>query len=653
MPEIIRCDQPLSPEFAGQLEAALKDPEIESIQIEFHPEPDDPDQELERLISDDQPIQRLRRLLRQMEETGKPVVAWIESTVADLRLEIALSCHERIASDGSFEIRYSWLRYGVMPMLGGTQRLPRLTNLQIAARVLLFGESVPFFELASESKNSGFKIRDQPAFGEAFSEYSDSKGLARQPWDRNERSSLESQSLAVRQELEQIYLKLRRRNSPEDAASTAILRCFQGGLERTFDAGLRLEAEQWNVVRHSKSTLNCLKTLYFANRKARRAGDEGDPIRTLGVLGAGLMGTGIAFTAARAGLRVVLVEINEKARELAQSKIMKIAESDPIIRRRASISQLAALIRPSADIADFADCDFIVEAIFEQVDLKKSMLKQIADLTPAILASNTTTLPITDLATACRAPDRFIGTHFFAPVDRMALEEIIPGRETSDQTLQQARRLAIQLGKSPVVVHDGPGFFTSRVVMAYVQEALFLLSEGVAPSLIDNVAQNAGMPIGPLAMADLTALNLLENIFETLAAHHRGSARWAARTLGILREFTSRSRFGRKNLGGVFNYAPERNDWPELSAIFPPSSKSPSPEEIEHRLFAIQTIEALHSIKEGIIEDPSMADLASVLGWSYPAFRGGVISYRETPNFDGICADLTGKFGERFEIPLL
>src|SRR4030088_2884127 len=141
-----------------------------------------------------------------------------------------------------------------------------------------------------------------------------------------------------------------------------------------------------------------------------------------------------------------------------------------------------------------------------------------------------------------------------------------------------------------------PVFFTSRVVMAYVQEALFLLSEGVSPLLIDNVAQNAGMPIGPLAMADLTALDLLENIFETLAAHRRGSARWASRTLCILREFTSRFRFGRKNLGGVYNYAPERNDWPELNTIFPPNSKSPSPEEIEHRLFTIQTIEALHSI---------------------------------------------------------
>jgi 3-hydroxyacyl-CoA dehydrogenase/enoyl-CoA hydratase/3-hydroxybutyryl-CoA epimerase len=364
------------------------------------------------------------------------------------------------------------------------------------------------------------------------------------------------------------------------------------------------------------------------------------------------MGTGIAFTAAREGLRVRLVDASETALEKARGKIAQLSQSDPKTGYRSSHSQPSSLVELGSDIRVFSNCDFIIEAIFEQPDLKKSMLQKIAKLTSTTLASNTTTLPITDLATVCPSPERFIGTHFFAPVDRMDLLEIILGNNTSEQALKQALNLAVRLRKTPIVVRDGPGFFTSRVVMAYLQEAFFLLGEGVAPLLIDNVAQNAGMPIGPLTMADLTTLDLLEKIFESLAAHGRGSARYSSRTLRIIREFTSRSRFGKKVMAGVYDYGPERQEWAELETIFPRNHNPPSPDEIEHRLFAIQTIEALHAQNEGIIADSAMIDLASVLGWSYPAFRGGVASYRcENPDFENLCAELKSRFGSRFDFP--
>jgi 3-hydroxyacyl-CoA dehydrogenase/enoyl-CoA hydratase/3-hydroxybutyryl-CoA epimerase len=253
-------------------------------------------------------------------------------------------------------------------------------------------------------------------------------------------------------------------------------------------------------------------------------------------------------------------------------------------------------------------------------------------------------------------PERFLGMHFFAPVDRMELVEIVVGEKTAPVTIERALVLAKALDKTPVIVRDGPGFFTSRVVAAYLQEALFMLREGVSPWLIDNATQNASMILGPLTVADLTSLDLLTDIFESLATHRRGAARYAAESIMILKEFTSRSRLGRKSGAGIYNYnsSQERVDWPELSRVFAPATDPPGAREIEQRLFVIQTIEALHAMREGIIQDPAMADLASVLGWSYPAHRGGVISYIDfvgRTEFERLRTGLQQKFGERFALP--
>ena len=306
----------------------------------------------------------------------------------------------------------------------------------------------------------------------------------------------------------------------------------------------------------------------------------------------------------------------------------------------------------------FAYCDFIIEAVFERVDLKKAQIAKIAALAApsAIIASNTTTIPISDLALACRYPERFIGTHFFAPVDRMELLEVVIGEKTSPETIDRAMLLATGLAKTPIVVRDGPGFFTSRVVAAYLQEALFMMRDGISPWMIDNVAQNAGMILGPLTVIDLMSLDLLADIFESLAKHGRGAAKEAPDSLNILREFIARSRLGRKTGAGIYEYNShqERVDSALSRDLFSPETGQTTPEEIEQRLFIIQTIEAQHAIREGIIEDAGMADLASVLGWSYPAGRGGVLNY---PDFIGgeefvqIRLRLQERFGSRFALP--
>src|SRR5271165_1829206 len=642
----IICELPLNLELADGIEAALANPKTSVLLIEFHTRPDSERIEVEQILGGDPLIGRLRGLLRQMEQGFKPIVALVFESLGGLQLEIALACHARFAGSRTIKLGFPWLKYGLMPIVGGTQRLPRLCGIGLAARMVLQGERVA----AAEGAAAGLIELSHHSLPEAALEWTKAHPEPRQPWDQvsPELSPAYSQSSSNRLILEKIYLKLRRRVTPEETDPTVILRCLQDGLERSIDAGIRLEAEQWSLVRDSRSTVSRVNTLHFARQKAiGRMVNQPVPIKYLGVLGGGLMGTGIAYTAARAGGQVVLVDNSQAALDVSFHRTQKIAQQDAEsdMLKNCAPADVLNRIHRSLEIGALARCDFIIEAIFEREALKKE-----------ILASNTTTLPISDLASACICPARFLGTHFFAPVDRMELLEIVVGEKTAPETIDRALALAKALEKTPVIVRDGPGFFTSRIVAAYLQEALLMLSEGVSPWLIDNVAQNAGMVLGPLTVADLTSLDLLTDIFESLAMHRRGAARYAPESIMILQELTSRSRLGRKSRAGIYDYnsSQERVDSPEFARVFAPAADQPTSEEIDGRLFVIQTLEALHATHEGIIEDAAMADLASVLGWNYPAHRGGVMTYVDfigRAEFERVRAGLQRKFGERFALP--
>jgi 3-hydroxyacyl-CoA dehydrogenase/enoyl-CoA hydratase/3-hydroxybutyryl-CoA epimerase len=652
---VITCDQPPDNQFADRLESELSRQGTEAVLIEFRAFPDGEFKEIEEILADDSLINRLREVLRKMEQRAVPVIALVPEPLGLLQFEIALASHARFGNSKEINLNFSWNKYGLMPVLGGTQRLPRLVGIELASRILLRGESLTFAQLASSGllHLTGDELRTA-----AMQWAADNRGY-KQPWDRDlkEVDPAYSQSRENRSILEKIYLRLRQRVTPEEAAPTAILRCIQEGLERSFDAGLRLEAEAWSSVRVSRSTKNRVKIFGVTRPKARSRQVAGRmPFKRVGILGAGLMGTGIACAAARSGCDVVLVDISQHALDRALGRIQKLAERESAVGTitRHAPDSFSRFVDPSTSIKAFAECEFVVEAIFERPDVKKAALSEISAVVDSttVLASNTTTLPISDLAKAVEKPERFLGTHFFAPADRMELLEIITGETTSGETVDRALLLAGMLGKTPVVVRDGPGFFTSRVVMAYIQEALFMLSEGASPWLIDNVAQNAGMVLGPLTVADLTSLDLLANIFESLATHGRGMACEASKAVEILKQFTARSRLGRKARAGIYDYDSndDRVNWAELRHLYSPSEHSPA--EIEQRLFVSQTLEATHALSEGIIDDPAMADLASVLGWSYPAARGGVLSYIEflgTDTFDRTCQELHQKFGERWE----
>jgi 3-hydroxyacyl-CoA dehydrogenase/enoyl-CoA hydratase/3-hydroxybutyryl-CoA epimerase len=647
MIEVIPFSARPSASFAAQLKSAAEDPKIEGIIIEFSSDDSTADEDLELWLRGDDVIDSLRETLRSLETQPKPSVALIHRSLSGLAFEVALACQKRIVSNPDVAFRWPWFDLGLLPALATGRRLSHLAGLEKAVQVLLFG--APLSHAETDPKSDAPEISDNGR--ETAENWIKGHPKPVQPWDETDitRSPLFSQTLANRDILQRAYLQLRKRTPADDGAGSLLLQAFHDGLERSFAGALRIEKAAYQKARGLVSTQNRIYVQHELRQRAiGRAASETNSVELIGVLGAGLMGTGIALSALMAGRKVILFEIDTEAAKRSSARIEKILSRHPAD----SLSRLQV----TQQLGDLSHCDFVIEAVFERFDVKTDLLKKVGSIVSkeAIIASNTTTFPISELATAVPDSSQFIGTHFFAPVEQMELLEIILGRQTTDATLNKALALAQALRKTPVVVRDGPGFYTSRVVMAYVQEALFMLAEGTSPTLIDQCARNAGMIIGPLAMADLTSLELLADIFRNLSKHGRGAAADSERTLEILSRFLSAGRKGRKSGAGIYDYpAPgERHEWQGLIDWFPRSPQSDP--EIINRLFYIQTVETLHTLKEGIIAEPETADLASVLGWRYPVFRGGPMRYLENTGkerFEATRQGLEKKFGRRFALP--
>lgn len=647
MIEVIPFPSPPSASFVAVLKRAAEDPKVEGIILEFSDVNQDTEAELELLLRGDDVIDSLRDTLRSLETQPKPSVARIDRSLSGLAFEVALGCHARMATNADVTFQWPWFDLGLLPALGTGRRLSHLAGLEKAIQVLLFGARISYAETAPENDRNGLSGNGR----EAAENWIKNHPKPVQPWDETDvtRSPLYSQTLVNRELLQRAYLQLRKRTPADDGAGSLLLQAFHDGLERSFGGALRIEKAAYQKARTLVSTKNRIYVQHDLRQRAiRHAANQTGAVEAVGVLGAGLMGTGIALSALMAGRKVTLFEIDADAAKRSSSRIEKTLGRQP--------SNPLSRLHFTQQLDDLSRCDFVIEAVFERFDVKTDLLKRLGSIASnqTIIASNTTTFPISELATEVPDPGQFIGTHFFAPVEQMELLEIILGRETTDATLNKALALANALGKTPVVVRDGPGFYTSRVVMAYVQEALFMLAEGASPTLIDQCARNSGMIIGPLAMADLTSLELLADIFRNLLKHGRGAAAESERTLEILSRFLSAGRKGRKSGSGIYDYPSpsDRQEWQGLTEWFPRSRQSDL--DITNRLFYIQTVETLHTLKEGIIAEPETADLASVLGWRYPVFRGGTMRYLENTGkerFEATRQSLEKKFGRRFALP--
>jgi 3-hydroxyacyl-CoA dehydrogenase / enoyl-CoA hydratase / 3-hydroxybutyryl-CoA epimerase len=604
--------------------------------------------------------------LRRLETCGKPFVAALNGSAMGGGLEVALACHRRIAvDDPALRLAFPEVTLGLIPGAGGTQRLPRLIGIASSMPLLMEGRPVN----AREALKLGLidEIVDRASLMDAARRWIGCAPEPVQPWDRKTFAipDFHPQSPEGRNFFSAAWPALRRRTMVADIAPGAILQVLHHGLERGIDAGLRIEAMHFAAVASSQSAKNKIRTQYYAanaarNLKARPKDVARFEPRRAGVIGAGLMGNGIAYCLARAGVAVTLVDVSEARLEAARNQVHRTG-SKAVERgtlSQAGFDKLTSLIGITTDIAALSGCDAVFEAVVEIESVKRDVIARAAAAVSAdaLIATNTSTLPIANLASASSSPGNVIGMHFFAPVDRMPLLEIIRGPQTTDVALARALDVAKLMGKTPIIVRDGRGFFTSRVVASYTREALLLLSEGVPPQVLDNAALAAGMPIGPLAMADQTSLDLLHDILGSVAGPDR-AADHHSRSLEVLHRIGIRlGRPGRKASAGIYDYRPdgERVVWPGLSSEYPSTRGKPDMQEIQRRLLHIQAIETMQAMQDGIIMSASDADLGSVLGWSFPAHHGGVLSYVDgigAAQFARECEKLTETCGNRFAPP--
>src|SRR6185369_12783209 len=391
----------------------------------------------------------------------------------------------------------------------------------------------------------------------------------------------------------------------------------------------------------------------------RPANEPPTTLKKIGIVGAGFMGAGIAQVSAAAGLQVVIVDRDQETADKGKAGLHK-ALSDRVMKGRmkgAERDEWLARISPTADYAALKDCDLVIEAVFEDRKVKSEVIAKIQAVIgdKAVFASNTSTLPITSLASEFKDPARFVGIHFFSPVDRMMLVEIILGKQTGDKALAVALDYVRAIRKTPIVVNDSRGFYTSRVVGTYIREGHLMLTEGVPAAMIENVGRMAGMPVGPLSLNDEVAVDLAWKILKATEAD-LGAKAIDARQKSLLEEMVEkRGRYGRKNAKGFYDYpqsGPKRL-WPGLADL-QPTKQDPDEidvQELKHRLLAIQALETARCFEEGVLTDVREADVGSILGFGYAPYSGGTLSYIDmmgTNKFVALCEKLAQKYGERF-----
>jgi 3-hydroxyacyl-CoA dehydrogenase/enoyl-CoA hydratase/3-hydroxybutyryl-CoA epimerase len=442
-------------------------------------------------------------------------------------------------------------------------------------------------------------------------------------------------------------------------APLAIMSATYEGSVLPMDKALDVESKYFTQLLMDPTSRNMTRTLFLnkgaADKLVRRPkGPDKRPVTKLGILGAGMMGAGVAYVSAYAGMQVVLLDTaKEKAekgkdysRELLQKRIdrgrMEADKAADILER----------IHTTTEYADLEGCELVIEAVFEDVDIKADVTAKTEAVIAedAIFASNTSTLPITGLARASKRPEQFIGIHFFSPVDKMPLVEVIVGEKTGDVAIAQALDYIQQIRKTPIVVNDSRGFYTSRVFGTYSKEGITMLAEGINPALIENVARHAGMPVGPLAVTDEVTLELSHHVM-TQTRKALGDAYVAAPADDVISKFVEK-RFGE----GFYDYpeGEKKRLWPGLAEHYPQASEQPDPEEVRKRILYVQAIETVRCLDEGVLTHPADADIGSIFGWGFPPYTGGTISFIETEGLSRFVEEadrLAESYGERFAVP--
>jgi 3-hydroxyacyl-CoA dehydrogenase/enoyl-CoA hydratase/3-hydroxybutyryl-CoA epimerase len=606
---------------------------------------------------------RLSQLYRRLETCGKPFVAAINGTCMGGALELTLACHGRVAAEGSYKMALPEVKVGLLPGAGGTQRVGRMLDFQSALQFLVQGQSL------DPKRAKGMGLVDQVVPANSLIEAA--KGMIRaglspkKPWDQGgfKLPGGRVYSPAGMQTFPPANAILRRETYLNYPAAQAILSCVYEGLLLPMDLGLKVESRYFAHILQTKEAAAMVRSLFVSmqelNKLARRPRSVPQSRFTkIGVLGAGFMGAGVAYITAKAGINVVILdrdrESAEKARAHAQGNVQK-----DVSRGRMSEADgqaLLARIHPTADYADLAGCELVVEAVFEDRAVKAEVTRAAQAVLGAevVFGSNTSTLPITGLAQQSLDPERFIGIHFFSPVEKMMLVEVILGERTGDEALARALDFCRAIRKTPIVVNDTRGFYANRCVLNYVREGHLMFMEGVPPAMIENVAKMTGMPVGPLSLTDEVALDLAWKILLAAKKDLGEGAVDPAQERLLDEMVNARGRLGRKNGKGFYDYqGKEKSLWPGLAEL-QPQRLDPDQidiEELKDRFLAVQALEAARTVEEGVVTDPREADVGSILGWGFAPFTGGTLSYIDgmgAARFVALCARLAERHGERF-----
>jgi 3-hydroxyacyl-CoA dehydrogenase/enoyl-CoA hydratase/3-hydroxybutyryl-CoA epimerase len=607
----------------------------------------------------------VHRLFRRIETAKKPFVAAINGTALGGGFEVCLACHRRIATDEPRALLgLPETKVGLFPGFGGTQRYLRMLGALDALPVLLEGTSMsPAQAVARGLVDEAAPPSELLARAKEWVGAAPAEALVK-PWDKPGFvvPGADPRTLAGVQAFSAANAMQRAKTYGNYPALDAIQSVVYRGMLVPLDTGLRIEAKAFAKLALDPRARNMVRTQFVnlqrANRLARRpAAVARKRFSRIGVLGAGLMGSGIAHVAARAGIDVVLLDVSEAAAGRGLDHIRR-QQQTAVERGRIGEAEARAIIarvQPTADYARLADAELVIEAVFENREVKAEVTRRAEAVLggDAVFASNTSTLPITGLARASTRPERFIGLHFFSPVERMPLVEIIRGERTGEEALAWSMDFVRQIGKTPIVVNDSRGFYTSRVFGTYTREAVLMLAEGVRPALIENGGKAAGMPMAPLALCDEVAISLIHQVAVQTAKDLGDKYRATAADRLIAGMVERQNRPGRRAGKGFYDYPADgpKRLWPGLSDLAPEAETQPSLDEVKTRYLAIQALEAARCLEENVVTDPADADVGALLGWGFAPWTGGPLSYIDmlgTGPFVELCDRLAQQHGERF-----
>ena len=611
---------------------------------------------------------KLSQLYRRLETSGKPWVAAINGTALGGGFELCLACHHRVAADtDKTRIGLPEVKIGLFPGAGGTQRVARMVAPGDALQFLLKGDMLRL------NRAKAMKLVDAvvPAADliKTAKDWVKAGGKAKAPWDIE----------GFRLPGGQVYSKAgmmtfpaanaiyRRETYDNYPAARAILQVVYEGLLLPFDRALTVESRHFAHILRSPEAAAMIRSLFVSmqdlNKGARRPANVPPvKIKKVGIIGAGFMGAGIASVSAQAGIDVVLIDRDQESADKGKAHVQK-SLTDQVNKGRmtgAARDAVVARIAATQDYSMLAGCDLVVEAVFEDRKAKAEATAKAQAVVPdVVFGSNTSTLPITSLAETAKDPAKFIGIHFFSPVERMMLVEIIVGKKTGDQALATALDFVRAIRKTPIVVNDTRGFYANRCVLNYIQEGHLMLLEGIPAAMIENTARMAGMPVGPLSLNDETALDLGLKIVRA-AETDLGPQAVNPGQKKLLEDLVEKNgRLGRKNGKGFYDYpqgAPKRL-WPGLADLLPKTLsreqvEALDVEELKQRFLVVMSVEAARVFEEGVVTDVREADVGSILGWGFAPYSGGTLSYIDmmgTKKFVELCERMQKKHGPRFK----